>query len=906
MRNDLPSGNLTLLLTDIEGSTRLLQRLGAAGYARAQADHRELLREAFRRHGGVEVDTQGDAFFYVFASARECFLAAVAGQRALAAHNWAHGDPVLVRMGMHTGSPQRTEEGYVGIAVNQAARIAAAGHGGQVLVSRHTADALDEGPEDDIPLRDLGEYRLKDFDEPQRLFQAVIPELPSDFSAPRSLHNRPSNLPAALTPFVGRTGLVTGVRDLLLRDATRAVTLVGTGGTGKTRLGLRVATELVHSLDDGAFFVSLAAVRNPERVPAAVSAALNVKEESGASPEQTVTGHLRDKRLLLLLDNFEQVAGAASFVARLLAACPGIKVLTTSREPLRLSGERVVPVPPLDVPDADEAQTVAAAGACDAVRLFVDRAQAVLWDFELTDENVDAVTGICRRVDGLPLGIELAAAKLYQMSPAALHEALDERLGMLTDGAVDLLDHQRTLKDLIAWSYDLLDPQLQALWRRLSVFAGGFTLRAAATVCDTNRTGTTNDDVAALVRKSLLIPGPVSGSGAENVVRGPGAHRYTMLSTLREYAAHALVEACESEVVEDRFHDWCLGLAEDASPHLRGADSARWFSVLDPETTNLRVAMDRCVAEQRPKPETALRLGAALWFFWYSRGFLTLGRELLHKALLVGSEADASLRADASVAAATLARQQNLLDEAQAAGEQALALARRQDDPEAAARALSELGAIASRREDYDGAADLLNEALRVLRRLDNRERMAVTLNLLGIVEQLRDEPAAARPLYEESLGLGRALGDGNIVGTALVNLGEIAQTLGQPERAAGHFGDSLAVWSELDQGLAIAYCLEMLAGLAAGSDNAERAARLFGAADRLRRKQDIPVEASNLERYRKDVDRARSALGAEAFDAAWEQGSRLSREEAVALALTGLSPPPLSLDASGAQPTAS
>lgn len=886
MRDDLPEGAVTLLLTDIEGSTRLLHRLGAQGYAKLQGEHRDLLRAAFNRHGGIEVDTQGDAFFYVFPSALESVRGAVASQRALATHPWEHGEPVKVRMGMHTGEPQRTDEGYVGVAVNTAARIASAGHGGQILLSDHTAELVaEELREDVITLRDMGEHRLKDLDQPLRLQQIVIPELPSDFPPPRSAQTRPNNLPTPLTAFVGRAQAVVKIRDLLLKPDVRAVTLIGPGGTGKTRLGLRVADEVLHNMEDGAFFVGLAAVRDASLVPFEIAASLGLKEEADKAILDSLCEYLVERELLLLLDNFEQVQDAARDIATILARCPGVKILTTSRQPLRISGERGFPVPPLELPDKDARLNREQIAANEAVRLFVERAQSVDYEFELTDTNAAQVLEICRRVDALPLAIELAAAKLWEMDVSQLLEGLDRRLALLNEGAVDLLDHQRTLRDLIAWSYDLLEEDLRVTWRRLAVFAGGCTLESADNVCNVEGTRDMRYELDELMSRSLLSM-DLGSAGAEKVVPGKDQRRYAMLETLREFATELLDSSPEAAQVKQRFGRWSLDLAEQAEPMLRGSESTSWLDKLDHETANFRAALDLALDPATHDYDLALRLGAALHFFWYRRGYLTEGRERLLAALEVGEPVEPINRAKALYAAAALCRQQNRVDEAQQFAEGSLSIYRDLNERDGAAGVLSMLGAIAQRREDYDTAADLLHEAVAHLEQTGNRERLGVTFNLLGINEQMRGQIDAAGVFYAQSLEMGRAIDDQNVIGTALINLGEVSQIAGRSGAAADYYRDALRIWSEIKQGLFIAYCMEVLGGIDIEGQRPREAALLFGAADRIREELGAPVEPFNIERYQSDVEATKASMSPENFANTWEEGRNMTTDEAIELAM--------------------
>jgi class 3 adenylate cyclase len=462
------AGTVTLLFSDIEGSTRLLRRSGEA-YPELLERHRTLLREAFERHGGRVLGAEGDEFFVAFESAAAAAAAAADGQRALAGHDWPDGDAIRVRMGLHTGEPRLVDGGYVGLDVHHAARVMAAGHGGQVLVSHATRSLLG-----DVELRDLGEHLLKDLAGPQRLYQLELDGLPGDFPPLNTLDNRFTSLPAVPNAFVGRERELAEAGELLARDDVRLLTLIGPGGTGKTRLALQVASGLVDELPGGAAFVSLTPVRDWELVMPAIAQALGLREQPEESALETLAEYLRDKRLLLVLDNFEQVADAAPLLAELLAAAPGLKMLVTSRSTLRLSGEHEFPVPPLPVPPAGAARDAGTAGQYASVRLFTERAQAVAPGFRLTGQNVGAVAEICRRLDGLPLAIELAAARVRLLPPQALLARLGDPMGVLTGGPRDVPERQRTLQKTLDWSFSLLSPGEQALFACLGVFAGTF------------------------------------------------------------------------------------------------------------------------------------------------------------------------------------------------------------------------------------------------------------------------------------------------------------------------------------------------------------------------------------------------------------------------------------------------
>src|ERR687887_1884255 len=448
-----PSGTVTLLFSDIEGSTRLLQRTGDA-YAELLAEHRRILREAFASHRGYEMDNEGDAFFVAFGSANDAAAAAVAGQRALADHDWRDGNEVRVRMGLHTGEPRAVGGRYVGLVVHAAARIMAAGHGGQVLVSESTCALLD----DRFEVRDLGAHRLKDLPGTQQLYQLQIDGLPANFPPLKTLDHRPTNLPLEPNAFIGRTRELKEAWSLLTRQDARLLTLTGTGGTGKTRLALRLASGAVEQFPNGVFFVSLAPVRDWELVVPSIAQTLGLREQAGETVLETLGEYLRDRRILLLLDNFEQVLPAAPALSGLLGSAPGVNMLVTSRTPLHIAGERTYSVPPL-------VET-------ESVNLFVERAQAADAEFAVTDANARAVAEICARLDGLPLAIELAAPRVRVLSPRALLDRLDKHLPVLTSGPRDAPDRQRTLHATIEWSHSLLSADEQRLFRRLGGFVG--------------------------------------------------------------------------------------------------------------------------------------------------------------------------------------------------------------------------------------------------------------------------------------------------------------------------------------------------------------------------------------------------------------------------------------------------
>jgi predicted ATPase/class 3 adenylate cyclase len=696
-----PTGTVTFLFTDIEGSTRLLHDLGDR-YKDALENHRRLLREAFDRHEGYEVDTQGDAFFVAFARAQDALQSAAEGQRALAAHRWPDGRQLRVRMGVHTCEATATEEGYVGIGVHRGARVASAGHGGQVLVSQATRELIDEGS-DSLGVRDLGEHRLKDLTQPQRLYQLVADGLELEFPALKTLENRPTNLQAQPTPLIGRTRELEEITELV-RTGGRIVTLTGPGGAGKTRLALQAAADLLDEFRDGVFFIPLAGVTDPDLVVPAVAQTLGVT----SAGIQTLEGYLADKELLLVLDNLEQILEAATHLAALSGQGAGVKLLATSREALRLSGERAYPVPPLDLEH-------------DALELFVERAQAVTPDFALTNENFTAVRELCARLDGLPLALELAAARIGLLTPAAMLKRLGDRLQLLTGGARDLPERQRTLRHTLEWSYELLSEQEQQLFARLGVFAGGFSLEAAEAVCDAEL-----EDLASLVDKSLIRH---------------EEGRYSMLETIRAYASERLEDLGATEP-HMRLAAYFLPLVHEARrEHLQR--EREWLDRLELEHDNLRASLD-WLHEHDPALE--LELAGELGWLWLLRSHLQEGRERLEQAL--GTQA---------------------VEEA---------------DPRAYAFALRWLGAINSWLGDSPTGLPQLTEAHRLAVELGDRMEEARALNYRAWAHFIAGDLPPARRDAEEALALFRELEDPGYVNVGIGTLGQILVAEGDVDRA--------------------------------------------------------------------------------------------------------------------------
>jgi predicted ATPase/class 3 adenylate cyclase len=781
----------TFLLTDIEGSVPLWEQ-DADAMQRALVRHDTVIGECVARHGGTVVHQhgEGDSRFVVFARAGDAIAAACDLQRIFQREAWPTTTPLHVRVALHTGEAIELAGHYYGSAVNRCARLRALAHGGQVVLSETTARLVRGSLPGGADLRDLAEHRLRGFERPERVFQLVHPDLPADFAPLVNAHRPPHNLPAAMTPLLGRDDDVARIRDLLGRDESRLVTLTGPGGVGKTRLALQVALDLLDRFSDGVFLVPLASISDPALVISAMAQALGLQESGGRSVEDTVSGYLHGKHLLLVLDNFEQILPAAPLVADLLVACPTIRALVTSRAALHLRGERGVAVSPLAYPDAGWSPTVEAMSQYPAVALFDQRAIDVREDFALDAEAATAVAEICRRVDGLPLGIELAAAQVRLFTPQALLSRLERRLPLLTGGARDLPERQRTLRDTIAWSYDLLGEAERWLFRRLSVFVGGFTLESSEALCDPDRTL----EISALDGLASLI--------AQSLVRrhdGPrGESRFTMLETIREHGLERLAAGGEEADVRQSHAVYCLGLAERAAPELYGQAQVSWLARLETEHNNMREAL-RWLAE-RGDTVTGLRLSTALWRFWQIRGHHTEGRSWVEQMLgpVGGGECTdppaLTLRAAALHGLGALLTHQGNYAAARSVLEESLDICHRVGDEGGMAWSLNGLGWVAIAEGDFTTARSLHGSSLAIARRLGDRRSCASSLNGLGWSAIMQGDHDQARILLDESLVIGRDLGDKRGITNSLVHLGWLAQAQGDHPLARDFVKESLVI----------------------------------------------------------------------------------------------------------------
>jgi len=803
------------LFTDVEGSTRLLHELGAGGYANALAEHRRILRRACATHGGVEVDTQGDAFFVAFATALDAFKAASATLAGLAA------GPIKVRVGIHTGTPHLDEEGYVGVDVHRAARIAACGHGGQVLVSAATAALTGMDG-----LRDLGEHRLKDLSAPERLYQLGE----SEFPPLKSLYR--TNLPVPATPFLGRERELGEVLDLLA-DA-RLLTLTGPGGTGKTRLALQAAAEASDRYPDGVFWVPLTPLHDSNLVLETAAQALGAADG--------LAEHIGDGTLLLLLDNFEHVVAAADGLAELLATCPKLQLLVTSRELLRVPPEQAYPVPPLGPDDGNE--------------LFLARAHAVDPEFAVSA----AVPELCARLEQLPLALELAAARVRILSPEQLLDRLAGRLDLLKAGrGVD--PRQQTLRATIEWSYELLDEAEQLLFARLAVFRGGCTLESAEKVCDADL-----DTLEALVDKSLVR------------VRDQG--RFWMLETIREFACERLAESGEEDGLREEHAAHFLELGEESAPHTLGHDRA-WGDRLEVELDNIRAALDHF--EARREWQSALRLGAALVEFWGARTHSAEGLQRLETALAADEQPTAA-RAGALHAAADLAYGAGAMELSRDRAKAAIELARQLGNVWVEASAISVIGSIVQSEGDRRRARELWQESARLYRESGDEGNALFEDRLVAWMHAALGERERALELYKSTLQRARAIGDEYAQAACLDGLGSQALKERRFEEAAEMFLEAYDLYARLDDRYRLPISVSRFAWVLAESGQPAEAAQILAAAEaELERIGARPgwVAESN--------DEVRSTvleqLGDEAFAEEWRAGEALTPEAAAELA---------------------
>jgi len=896
------SGTVTFLFTDIEGSTRLEQQVGTERYAALRERHREILRSAFLVHGGAEQSTEGDSFFVVFGSAREAVAAAIEAQRALATEPWPDDAPVRVRMGLHSGEAGMAGGTLVGLDINRAARIAAVAHGGQVLVSDATRALVSAGLPEDVHLRDLGEHRLRDLAGPERLVQLDADDLPGQFPAVRSLDARPNNLPTQLTTFVGRERELAEALELLLR--TRLLTMTGPGGTGKTRLSLQVAAAAAEDYPDGVWFVALEPVRDPGLVASTIGRVLGAQDSSTHPALETLVDAIGERRQLIVLDNFEQVLAAGPIVADILRRCPNVTFIVTTRSALRISGEQEYPVPglpaPPDISRLSEMERLNLPRAIreldadvlnqfEAVRLFIARAVAVKPGFAVTNANAPAVAQISARLHGMPLAIELAAARIKLLTPDQIMSRLEHHLTLLTAGSRDLPKRQQTLRGAIAWSYDLLDDGARRLVDRLSVFRGGCDLETAEAVCgpDSEIGGDIFEGLGALVDQSLL-----------RVDERHAEPRFVMTETIAEFASEMLEARGELETVRERHARAFLDLAEQAAPNLSGADQRMWLDRLERDHDNLRAALDW--STNHPVPDVAARVAFALWRFWQQRGYLNEARARFEAMAVMDWELEPTVAARFAEGFGGVAYWQADHPRAVEQYRRALEIWRRLGDKREIANALYNdayadilpfmglAGAELPKVTTETGTAKL-QEALALYREVGDKAGEGNVLWGLGSYHYFARAGGEAERWYLESLALHRESGQRTMEAwslhmLALVTMAgeDASRSLAYAQHALRHFRDGGDV-------AGITLVLDDLASIAVTQGDAHRAVRLHGGARHLQQTTGTNLAGYVEETYKQySAPSPRDAVTPEEYERYAAEGAAMSLDDLVAYAMEG------------------
>lgn len=877
LTENLPTGTVTFLFTDIENSTPLLERLGADRYRKLTDEHAQILRRAIAEGKGYDLSTAGDSFFAVFKGAPAAVEAAVAAQKQLASHDWPEDAKIRVRMGLHTGDGSHGGDNYVGLDVNIAARIEAAGHGEQILISGATAGLIRRSLPANVGLTDLGPHRLKGIAEPEQIFQVTVEGSPADFPAIKTLGSRPNNLPAQLTSFVGRETELTRLKELL--KAARCLSLTGPGGTGKTRLSLELAREASDDFEDGTFFVQLASVIEPDMVATTIAETLHLPETRGEAraPQERLIEHLSGRRMLLVLDNFEQVVAAAGVVSDLLRTSDGLKVVVTTRIPLHIQGEHEYPVPPLVLPDPKSLPDAALLSQYESVALFIERAVTVKPDFKVTNQNAPAVAEICARLDGLPLAIELAAARVRVLTPEALLARLSERLKLLVGGATDIPKRQQTLRGAIEWSFDLLDEPERRLFQRFSVFVGGGRLEEAESVCGTGDSAIdVFDGISSLVDKSLV---KTDESDSSDV-------RFFMLETIREYAKEKLDEGDEKHEIGMRHATAYTELAELAAPRLFGQSRRLWLDRLARDYDNLRAAHTWAVSNQ--DVDLALRLVIAIWRFWHMRGYLQEGKRRVDEALaLSGSDQQTPLGARALQAAGGVTHWQADTENQIDFYDRAVALWRQLGDDEGLADALYDRSFPSFADGDMEKGRVFAQESFALAEKIGNPIAIAKAQWALAMddVYSKKRDFSLVESRMAEAMRTFREEDNAFMQMWGLHFLGQVSLMQNRNDEAETQFREAMRFAADAMDVSGILFQLDNLSASARHRGDLERAIRLAAAASALKTSSGADlVDASREMRGWQAV--GREALTESRLEEIWAEAERWNLEEAISSAL--------------------
>jgi predicted ATPase/class 3 adenylate cyclase len=866
------------LFTDIEGSTRLWEH-EPDRMRPVLARHDAIAREAVTSNRGTLVKMTGDGVHAAFDDPFDAVSAALQLQQALADPGATEGVRLAVRCGVHVGVGERRDNDFFGSVVNRAARIMNAAHGGQVLLSQAAANLLADRLPAGVALRDLGAVRLRDLASAERLYQVVHPQLRVDFPALRSLESTPNNLPQQVTSFIGREREIVDVRKAL--GTARLLTLHGAGGIGKTRLSLQVAADVLEDYPDGVWFVELAPLTDERLVPQAVASVLGVKEETGRQVTDALVKHAADRSFLLILDNCEHVVHACAALAELLLKSgANVRILASSREPLRVAGEVSFPVPALAVPALQVPLAVEALPDYPAVRLFIERAASVRHAFSLTSGNAQAIAEICQRLDGIPLAIELAAARVRALSPESIAARLNDRFKLLTAGNRTALPRQQTLRALIDWSYDLLSDNERILFRRLAVFAGGWTLEAAETVC--SRDGLEENQIldllADLVDKSLVM---VDAAGA----------RYRLLETVRQYADEQLAQSGESESTRTHHLDFVLAFAERVAPELLGPEQASGLQRFDLERENI-LSAHAWSLRIKDSAELDYRLVHATRHYWVMRGLLNLGHRVTVEAV---ERADGQMvknmaRCKALWVAGQISSFMGRYDEAQRFLQESLSMARAMDDARTVAAVLNTLGLASLGQGDRGTARLCWKEALGIAENSGNKRQIASASNALAQLHRLEGDVDRAEPLYKRSVSIARELGDREITAIGLLNLAMVAIARRSEEHARELLSEVFAIVEDTALRRIIQSALDVSVGLACMCCEWERAARYWGAAETLTDAIGVQRDPADQAFVEPMIAKTQEALGEMRFIAAEASGRALSFQAAVTDARVWLS----------------
>jgi predicted ATPase/class 3 adenylate cyclase len=877
MHTSLPTGTVTFLYTDIEDSTGLAQN-HPVEMPLLLSQHHAILRHSIQSNHGHVFRIMGDAFCAAFFTASDALQAALEAQRQLQQAAW-HPAEIKVRMGIHTGPAQAggIEEvagGYTGyLTLTRAQRVMSTAHGGQILITSATSELLRETLPEGVELRDMGEHRLKGLLNPERIWQVTAPDLLSEFPALKSPYAIPNNLPAQINRFIGREHELSQTRELL--SNARLLTLIGPGGTGKTRLTLQLAGEVLPEFADGVWLVELAPLSDPALVLQTIAGVLGLREIPGESLKDLVTDHLCSKHLALILDNCEHLVETCAVLAdHFLRSCPNLKIIASSREALGIAGETVYLVPPMALPDSD-GLSAESLSRSEAVQLFVERAAAVKAGFGLSEHNAPAVVRICRQLDGIPLALELAAARIGMLSPKQIAARLDDRFRLLTAGSRTALPRQQTLRSLIDWSYDLLSAMERLLFCRLSVFVGSWSLEAVEAVCP-------ELDVlplmAGLVHKSLVV----ADESMEEA-----ATRFRMLETIRQYAHEKLEEHGETQEISSRHASFFAQLAEEAEAYLRGgSETINWLQRLESEHGNLRAALDWCLSGG--DQSLGAQMAGSLTFFWFRQDHHSEGRIYLEQALKASERAPKLIKAKLFVSIGTLAYTRQDLEACFEAYQKGAGLYREVDDPAGLGTALAFYGGILGMLQPsrYSEAVSLCHEALGILRKIDDKPRIVQALNFTGEMFRTRGDYTKAKVVYEECLSLAMELGDLLRQSMMFQNLGFIAIRKGDYQRAKELCSQGIRLALKIKSTSQLAATIMVLAGVYTYLLPPEKGARLMGAGEAMLESSGVvlqPADKIEIVQYQSGL---KELLGEMFYEEAFLEGRQMSLEEVIATAL--------------------